>query len=256
MEMQRRNCADPDDAGLVAALTAFQKELAQYDKDTGEGLGSGADARQLADAQRRAEMDADADQVWSAFPLGEAALAAERVDAIVKHLNEHKSHYRYALMQAMPIGDQMQELALLGVPADLVEPRILGMVGGNSSGDDLLAIPINTALEPQWKRVRDAFIDANAELVAMNAGRVVRMPTPGVSLQARLGGCDGCEEFVMKSREIELDQRRAQVRAQRATARQAELEGDRFEARIVKGTLDDPTDEPGRLHVELDKPTS
>jgi hypothetical protein len=250
------NAFDPDDAGLVAALMNFQAELKSYRAATDASLGASGDMSALRVAQRQAELDADSDLVRSAFPLGESALSAERVDALLTHLNEHKSHYRYALLQGMPIGDQMQELAQVGVPTDLVEPRILGMVTGGVGGIDLLAVPINTALEPAWKKVRNVFIDKNAELVALTATQTTRMPTPGVSMEARLGDCDACEPFIKTSREIELEQRRAQARMQRATAHQAELTADRFEARIKKGNLDDPDPDPASLHVTLDKPSS
>jgi hypothetical protein len=248
--LDRLRCSDPDDAGLVAALQNFQKELKTYNTAVGD---TNLDAVKVRE-ERQAQLDADSDQVRSAFPLGDMAVAAERVDALVTHLNAHKSYYRYALLQGLPIGDQMEQLVLLGVPSELVEPRILGMVNGGISGTDLLAVPINTALDPKWKRFRDLFIDKNQELVKLTSSRVVRMPTPGVSIEARLGECDACEHFVMATREIEIDQRRAQVRALQATARQAELEADRFEARIKKGTLDDPTPDPTALHVTLDKP--
>lgn len=253
---ERFQCLDPDDAGLVSALINFQSQLTSYKKATNDLFGNNADVIQLRQAQRQVRLDAEADQVRSAFSLGDLASAAERVDALVKHLNLHQSHYRFALMQALPIGDQMQDLAMLGIPTDLVEPRILGMVNAGSGGLDLLAVPVNTAIDPDWKKVRDIFIEKNEELVKLTASREVRMPTPGTSIEARLGACDACEEFIMKSRSIELDQRRAQVRAQQAAARQAELEADRLDERVKKGELDDPSPEANALHVTIDKPVT
>jgi len=80
------------------------------------------------------------------------------------------------------------------------------MIQGGLGEEDLLAVPINTALEPEWKKVRDVFIDKNEELTKLTAERQVRMPTPGASIEARLGACDACEEFIMENRSIELDE--------------------------------------------------
>ena len=212
------------------------------------------DAKRLHDAQRQARLDADADQVRASYPLGETASAAERVDALIAHLNAHPSHYRYALLQALPIGEQMQELARLGVPTDLVEPRILGMVQGAGANDDLLAVPLNTALEPALKAIRNRFLDENDAITKLCVSRAVRMPTPGTAIEARLGDCDAAEDFVMQTRAIELATRAAQLKSLQATARQQELEADRFAQRIADGELEDPTPEPGGLHVTIDKP--
>lgn len=249
-------CADVDDAGLVAGLIAFQKLLVAYKKSVGDVLGNAADVVGLREAQRQAMLDADADQVRSAFPLGDVAAAAERVDALIKHLNQHASHYRFAILQALPIGDQMRELALLGIPTELIEPRILGMINGGLSGADLLAVPINTALDPEWKKLREVFIDGNKDLVELTSDREVRMPTPGTSIEARLGACDACEDFIMQSRAIDLEQKRTQARAQAAAADQAEVETDRAKARVANGDLDDPTPTPTGLHVTIDKPVA
>jgi hypothetical protein len=247
----RLNGYDPDDAGLIDALTTFHKESQAYHSASDSGLGlPGGGA--VAKTQEQAKGDANADQVRNAFPLSDAAAAAERADALVQHLNEFSSHYRYALLQAMPIGDQMRELVQAGVPADIVEPRILGMVNGGLAGVDLLAIPINTALKPEWKRVRDAFIDQNTELTALKFNRIIRMPTPGVSVEARLGQCDACEEFIMESRDVDIAERRARVRSERAAAHQAELEAERLQARLDKGTLDPPTPAVPSLRVTVD----
>ena len=76
------------------------------------------------------------------------------------------------------------------------------------------------------------------------------LPTPGITLEPRLGSCGACEDFIDESRSIELKQRRA-------VARQAEAEATRLERRLELATpnLDDPspTRHEPRLTIRLEQ---
>jgi hypothetical protein len=78
----------------------------------------------------------------------------------------------------------------------------------------------------------------------------VILTTPGISVESWLGQCSGCEDHTEKLRAAEA--RRAE-----ADARQAELEADRYDARLKAKPpeLDDPSvPVVPSLVVRLDKP--
>jgi hypothetical protein len=149
----------------------------------------------------------------------------------------------------------MQELARLGVPTDVVEPRILGMVQGTGLDQDLLAVPLNTALRPALATLRSKFLDENEPLVALFRQRTVRMPTAGVTVEARLGACEAAEPFILQTRETEVRLRSAQAKRERGLAQQEDAEGRRQMARVEAGELEPATPPVPLLHVSVDSTT-
>jgi hypothetical protein len=72
-------------------------------------------------------------------------------------------------------------------------------------------------------------------------------------MESRLGQCDGCEEFVMKHRELDLEQKNAEVRVAQERAKQEELETERYQKRLQKKPpqLDDPDPHQDQSAIRL-----
>ena len=61
-------------------------------------------------------------------------------------------------------------------------------------------------------------------------------------METRLGQCDGCEEFITKHRELDLQQKAAEVKAAEEHAKQEALETERYGRRLKQDSpmLGDP----------------
>jgi hypothetical protein len=76
-----------------------------------------------------------------------------------------------------------------------------------------------------------------------------------MTVEPSLGTCDACEPFIEEHRVLDLEFRRAEVDLQKARALQEAAEADRFQKRIAKDELDDPTPfEGASVNVEIDNP--
>ncbi|MEO7863532.1 MAG: hypothetical protein ABIU05_24465, partial [Nitrospirales bacterium] len=74
------------------------------------------------------------------------------------------------------------------------------------------------------------------------------VPSPGMTIDSRLGQCSACEDYIEQTRKIDLETREAQLR-------QAKAEAERFERRlsIVPPHLDNPKHDLPSIRVHLDK---
>jgi hypothetical protein len=182
------------------------------------------------------------DAVRDAFPLNQVADAFEREEALLAHLSENASYYWMALWNALSASQQAASLTR-SLPDGLVDPWPIGMVGTR------LAFPIVAAPGAQ------AFLDELLDLAdkAKPITGTVTIPTAGITSEARLGACDGCEEYIRGSRTLDL-----RIRAADASIREAEA--DRRRARLDATTpdLDDPVSPPSLpvLTVRLEQPGS
>jgi hypothetical protein len=78
-----------------------------------------------------------------------------------------------------------------------------------------------------------------------------------VTAEARLGACDGCEEFVENHRELDLRQKAAEVALAEEVAKQGAKETERYDKRLAANELDDPTPGEGggaALKVIVEQP--
>jgi hypothetical protein len=161
------------------------------------------------------------------------AKAAVDVDALAIYLTLNKSLFRSAIWNALNATDRLRFLGIFGSQITFGTPRVLDFVG------DEIAVEMNTDTFPGAE-------DFQAALREMDnaAGKTeVSLPVPGITLQARLDGCDLLEPYLSESRAIDL-------RRQTALAEQAELEAKRFAERIGSKLLDDPVDRRARLEIE------
>jgi hypothetical protein len=136
------------------------------------------------------------------------------------HLREHWSYYRFALFQALPPSEQLDRLIVGSsyvLRAGMFEPRVVSAHG------DQLAVPLNTSNYPGLEAFLLNMLGEVKETEPSTS--TVLLPTPGMSIESRLGRCTGCEETIERTRAIEL-------RRLAAVADQAEYEAARLKARL------------------------
>jgi hypothetical protein len=215
-----------DDAGLYAPLVRFKAFLTYTLQVASQ---EATDAAKVA-----AQQAADATEaVRSSFDTRALAEASEHEAALLAHLSEHASYYRYALWQVLTPSAQMSYIGSL-VPLGLIEPRTIGVVG------DRLAVPVIHEYEPKLKIFLEGVLTGLGEIKPLTD--TIILPTPAVTMESRLGACDGCEAYIMKQRELDLQQKTAEVKAVEERAKQEAAETERYQKRLQQNppVLDDP----------------
>ena len=228
------------DAGLGAHLERF---VALFRADT-----SPADTvPEMIDSETRALRDA--------FPAADVAHAIEREEALLGHLSQNASHYWLALWNALTASQQATWLTYSLPSSIITEPWPLGIVG------DRLAFPLLSDQDG----VREFLETVLPDDAEWPADRVtdVSLPTPAITAEARLGACDACEEFIRRTRSIDLKHRTATAELEEAHAATEQAEADRRQALLASSppklepfaTPEPPT---ARLQIEVvdsrDKP--
>lgn len=182
--------------------------------------------------------------IEESFPLRDVANALEREEALLAHLSANTSYYWLAMWQALSAGQQAT-LLQKSLPADIVDPWPIGMVGHR------LAFPVSTDYPGAQEFIAGIFGDK----LPPPRTEEVTLPTTAITMEARLGSCDGCEEFIRDSRAIDLRTRKAAARRDEAIAVQEEKEASRRQARLdhIPPMLDDPRppQPPPRLEVHI-----
>jgi hypothetical protein len=231
----------PDDEGLKASVMALKQ---RYDASRALGplspefsrLGAGSDAGMIG---RMLE------------EIREVAAARVEFERLRCHLGQNLPFYMQGVWSQLKDYELRAILAANRVPGRAVEARITGFVG------DLGAFRVTDA---QWLK-KEGGLDWKAlekELASrFEAPRqdIVELPTQGMTVEAQVGQCSAGEQFIEDHRALDVMDRRAEVDIRIAEAAQAQQEAKRFEARIKKGELDDPTPfEHASVQVTVDKP--
>ena len=105
--------------------------------------------------------------------------------------------------------------------------RILGFVGSSA------ILEIDVSKNAELKKWFESVTLGNADLETTDNTFKTILPTPGVTLEARLGACDALEPYLAESRTIELARTRH-------LADQQELEVTRRKLRLDSKELGDP----------------
>lgn len=232
----------PDDEGLKDAAVRLKALL---DSRTAlaptVGLpGSASGEEAAAEAERwREQMQVLAD-------------AQTEYDRLSCHLDSNLVSYMQGLWMQWPDYQILAEARRHGVPDGAVAPRFAGFHGRFG------ALPV---ADLDWVKTEgDLDWESTAKMLADKARQQIRreeitLATPGMTVEPSLGKCDACEPFIEEHRALDLDFRRAEVDLQKARALQEAAEADRFQKRIAKDELDDPTPfEGASVNVEIDNP--
>ena len=233
-----------DDQGFVAAIAAFRAAYDTWKKFLQEQRAKD----EKAAAQEKIHRAMREQRILDNFPLRETADAAERLEALVSHLNEGRNldHYRFAVWneRSGATDDTLIDLALAG----LVDPTPVGMVGNK------LAVPIT--MRPGSKAAK-FFADSIVDLVGQftRTDREHILPTPALHAESILGDCCACDDFLREHRRLDLADKQAQVDLAKERALQAAHETERRRLRVGSTPPDLAPLEPAdaaALHVLLE----
>lgn len=203
-----------DDAGLAGAVRSAHQRLTQMTNPAPVAATTPPTESKPGYATRdRREREE--------LPLMQRAEAIVEYERLRAHLTEYGLHYHQAVWLRTHPDDRSRFLRAQGIPGTLLAEEILGFQ------DDKAAYPIaNPAVVKKLIDFDAIIAQASGQLKAEKPRELlVSLPTPSTILETKLGECDACEEYIVKSREIEL-------REKTARARQEEAEADRRGKRI------------------------
>jgi len=185
------------------------------------------------------------------YTLKELAEADVDLKALLAHLSHHESYYREAIWARLNPGDRYLFLSLFGDLLKQVDNEVMGFVGKKA------ALPFRLSRNKDVAKWFDENVLKNPGFAENPDATRVTLPTRGVLVESRLGACNGCEEFIVEHRELDLRQKGAEVGAARERLAQERLETARFRARLEHDPpmLGDPEPHEGNgaVRVVLEK---
>lgn len=231
-----------DDMGLAAAAQRLVDRQMALDSAPAVDTALEKGKEMVGEADQKQAQQAAEDVLEMKFGLEEVGRARERKATLLSHFNDHLDYYRFVLFQALPPSEQLDRLmngSGGALRVGMFEPRVVSMHG------QYLAVPLHNAGEEIIGRFRETIV-ATLSTIPSATSRVM-LPTPGMTIESRLGRCSAAEDFIEKSRAIEL-------RRLDATARQAESEAARLEARLAAKKLDDPRSPAVPMSLRVGEP--
>ena len=244
-----------DDAGLGARLQTAKTEVELWRKAMQPPVADAVVQQPPPSGHATPEVGAQAgtpEKEPDPFPDDETARHRVAERALIAHLTEHKSHYLEAIWRSIGPADRVRLIdSVAGELGPQVTPEILGFFG------DQIALPFRT---DNYPALASAVADARTKVEAdprTGPERIV-LPTPGIELRTRVGGCDALEPFAISHRELDLAEADQRVREAKARAERAEHEAKRFAARLAAQPpqLDDPvTHSNGAVAVRIEDET-
>ncbi|MFN8892124.1 MAG: hypothetical protein ACK52P_01335 [Alphaproteobacteria bacterium] len=224
----------PDDIGLKASIMGLYGLQGNLGGAIGLPAAPQADSPEAVAAYQQQLIELKREQ-------REQAEARVEFDRLKCHLQENLVYYTQLIMQRLPEATLQQILSTHAIPLGAVEPRIVGFAG-RKVGFRVLSASWLAASGFDFSAARDQF--AADEVFRPTAPVEVTLPTPGVSVEPRLGACDACEPFVEAHRALDLDLKAEEV------AREA-LENERRRQRIAAGNLEDPVSRDAHISVGI-----
>ena len=212
-----------DDAGLEPALDALQTTLTEL-----EGLRKPPPPPPPAAAAGAALPPAIAAVVEKPdYDPKDLANASIDFDLLIRYLQNNANFFRAQLWKSIDPADRLRFLGAYGSLTSLTTGRILGFVGSSA------ILEIDVSKNAELKKWFESVTLGNADLETTDNTFKTILPTPGVTLEARLGACDALEPYLAESRTIELARTRH-------LADQQELEVTRRKLRLDSKELGDP----------------
>jgi len=234
-----------DDMAIPARASRLADRQAALDAapDATTAAALTAGDQHASDANQRQDQQSVEDLLETKFPLEQVAAARERWTALKAHLEEHRNYYCFALFQALPPGEQLERLTQGSgqvLRPGMFEPRVVSMNG------DKLAVPLNMAAAQGLDAFLENLIAGIGQLAPTTS--TVLLPTPGLSIESRLGRCSACEDYLEARRSVEL-------RQLQATALQAEREAERMGVRLAQNppVLSDPQETLSPVSIRLER---
>jgi hypothetical protein len=256
--MNSININEIDDAGLGGLLENFSQAYKDYLAGISTSKSTNEMSMVAKESQETQAQQNDTDRLEVDFPLRDYAIAVERSEALINHLNQHKDHYLFGVFSAKPPQEQLEVIDEIlksrietGFEPGFFTPTIVSRYG------KYLLVPVNhekigekavELLEKIKVSITLAEIDDPTKPLLHPAHTVqsdeIHLPSPGITIESRLGECDGCEDFIMQSRELDIAKRRLENE-------KIQLEVDRLRLRNTAAQLDDPTPQLPVIHLQL-----
>jgi len=198
----------------------------------------------------------------SGTPSGGEGKSEERAGKVAKaqvdfqqlkcHIEYHWPHYFQAVWLSQHPDERFSQLqTAFGSVANLIRNEVLGFNGNKAAYPITDIQALKEWLKANLPNMEDfeEKIKEIKEEVEQNEPQpqLITLPTPGTVLEAMVGQCDACEDFIQQSRLIDL-------RTQEAKARQEESEAKRYEKRVETEDFSDPNvPEAGKFIIKIEK---
>jgi hypothetical protein len=165
---------------------------------------------------------------FSTMQVAEAQMQFERLRC---HIEDHWLHYMQAMWRREHPDERFLRLQGRGAVASILDNDLVGFLGHKA------AYPIREAGLEAVKPWIDFPALTSQALDVLRADEpppaLITLPTHGTILEAIVGECDACEDFIRQSRIIDL-------RVQEAKAQAEESEAARYRKRVETGDYADP----------------
>jgi hypothetical protein len=252
-ELKRVGLMEAEDAGAGAQIEQFGTVYQAF-LDAAKQKGAETEGAKMAkQAQQAQDRLSDEDRLENDFPMRDSAIAQERAEVLQEHLKEHSQHYSFALFQALPPQEQLNyiEQAMSSITTDFdpgfFQPRVVSQIGTRllvPLNHEMIRVPPNNETD---LTAGDLLRILKEEIDVPRQEDTVLLPSPGMTIESRLGRCSAGEDFIEETRKLDLKLRVAQVR-------QAEAEAARLERRLTATPplLNDPSAQAPELDVRID----
>lgn len=223
----------PDDEGLETAVNVLR---GRYDQAQALALMPPPVPDAAGEESRLTHQQAAAEAKRQQMELALQEVEHER---LVCHVNDHLLLYMQAIWAEMDETEIRDRLLTLGIEPGLFELRFDGFVGHRGA----LRLSNVGALAQQgfdWAK-QARVLRLEAFYARDRAPFVTDLPTEGVVAEAALGQCSGCDDFVMRHRDLDLRDKVEEVKAKELANTARELENQRRQARLAASQLDDPS---------------
>jgi hypothetical protein len=195
-----------DDAGLYNAVVAGQKKLEDIWELPPEST------------------DGAAREGFSTMEIAKAQVSFEQLKC---HLNKNLIHYLQAIWSQEHPDQRLMRLQSYGALANILRNELVGFYGNKCAYpivNHQEATNIGVNFEEILTKVKEEFANHNLE------PQLVTQPTLGTVLEAAIGKCEACDDYINESRMIDL-------RLQKAKAEQEEKEAERRSKKLEAGDL-------------------
>ena len=214
-----------DDAGLNSTLTRLRAAVAAYHA-----------AIEAAQNPPPGNQPVEADTSPPEFPPKDLASALVDEAALLAHVHDNAAYYQYVIWQALDPSDRTTALAGQGALLSFLGDEVLGHVSTK------IALPFRLGSNPDVAAWFQGNVLDNDGLKETPQPFAITLPTPGVMTETRLGQCNGCEEFIGRHRELDLQQKTAEVALAQYRAELEKSEAQRYQMRLAQKppVLEDP----------------
>lgn len=226
---------------LDAALAAFDTAAARQPATGGGGSPPGPSSGASGSTTAGPGTGSQSPTAPPRYDLKHLAEAEVDLEVLRSYLSTNATLYRTLIWRSINAADLGRLMAIYGRLPELLTGRILGFLGSKA------VMELDERRSGEAQRWLEEHVRENGDLIEQEAKSQVALPTPGVSLETRLGRCDGLEDHLVGLRAAELQRANA-------TAAQEEIEIERLKRRLGQDLLENPRGGDPLLRVEMVKP--